>query len=91
MFAVRMILESIDWLNQKVNGILHFDKTPLIHFKLIWSFTSHNKVWDSLGKISARLYPDLSSLFLMILISDEIKFWTQKEGRKYESNKFIMY
>ncbi len=81
--AGRAMSESGDWLTPKVNGLLRFDKPPLIYW-LIGFFYSipKNEVWDSFGTISARLPSALASLFLMLLIGDTIYCWPQKGERK---------
>tara|TARA_Y200000002_G_scaffold324517_1_gene286192 strand:- start:2754 stop:4565 length:1812 start_codon:yes stop_codon:yes gene_type:complete len=81
--AGRAMSESGDWLTPKVNGILRFDKPPLIYWLmgLIYSLPN-NELWDSLGTISARLPSALSSLFMMLFIGDTIYCWPQKGGRK---------
>ncbi len=81
--AGRAMSESGDWLTPKVNGILRFDKPPLIYW-LIGLFYSlpKNEVWDSFGTISARLPSALASLFLMLVIGDTIYCWPQSGEKK---------
>ena len=81
--AGRAMSESGDWLTPKVNGILRFDKPPLIYWLmgLIYSLPK-NEVWDSFGTISARLPSALASLFLMIIIGDTIYCWPQNGEKK---------
>ena len=81
--AGRAMSESGDWLTPKVNGILRFDKPPLIYWLMGFFYSlPKNEVWDSFGTISARLPSALASLFLMIIIGDTIYCWPQK-GEKY--------
>ena len=81
--AGRAMSESGDWLTPKVNGILRFDKPPLLYWfmGLLYSLPK-NELWDNFGTISARLPSALSSLFMMLFIGDTIYCWPQKEGRK---------
>ena len=81
--AGRAMSESGDWLTPKVNGILRFDKPPLIYWLMgLFYSLPKNEVWDNFGTISARLPSALASLFLMLTIGDTIYCWPQKGGRK---------
>ncbi len=81
--AGKAMSESGDWLTPKVNGILRFDKPPLIYWLMgLFYSLPKNEVWDSLGTISARLPSSLASLFLMLMIGDTIYCWPQKGGGK---------
>ena len=81
--AGRAMSESGDWLTPKVNGILRFDKPPLIYWLMgLFYSLPENDVWDSLGSISARLPSALASLFLMIIIGDTIYCWPQNGEKK---------
>ena len=81
--AGRAMSESGDWLTPKVNGILRFDKPPLIYWLMgLFYSLPKNEVWDSFGTISARLPSALASLFLMIIIGDTIYCWPQKGEKK---------
>ena len=87
--AGRAMSESGDWLTPKVNGILRFDKPPLIYWLMGFFYSlPKNEVWDSLGTISARLPSALASLFLMLMIGDTIYCWPQK-GDKKISTPFV--
>ena len=81
--AGRAMSESGDWLTPKVNGILRFDKPPLIYWLMgLFYSLPKNEVWDSFGSISARLPSALASLFLMIIIGDTIYCWPQNGEKK---------
>jgi len=81
--AGKAMSESGDWLTPKVNGILRFDKPPLIYWLMgLFYSLPKNEVWDSFGTISARLPSALASLFLMLMIGDTIYCWPQNGGRK---------
>ncbi len=84
--AGRAMSESGDWLTPKVNGILRFDKPPLIYWLMgLFYSLPKNEVWDSFGTIAARLPSALASLFLMILIGDTIYCWPQKGEKKIDA------
>ena len=75
--------ESGDWLTPKVNGILRFDKPPLIYWIMGFFYSlPGNELWDKFGTLSARLPSALASLFLMLLIGDTIYCWPHKSDRK---------
>ena len=79
----RAMSESGDWLTPKVNGILRFDKPPLIYWLMGFFYSlPNNEVWDTFGTISARLPSALASLCLMIMIGDTIYCWPQKGDKK---------
>ncbi|MDC3170785.1 glycosyltransferase family 39 protein [Prochlorococcus sp. AH-716-E13] len=81
--AGRAMSESGDWLTPKVNGILRFDKPPLIYWIMGFFYSlPNNELWDSFGTISSRLPSALASLFLMLMIGDTIYCWPQKGGGK---------
>jgi len=82
--AARAMSESGDWLTPKVNGILRFDKPPLIYWLMgfFYSFPK-NEIWDSFGTLSARLPSALASLFLMLMIGDTLFCWPQKGDRQF--------
>jgi len=81
--ASRAMSESGDWLTPKVNGILRFDKPPLIYWLMSFFYSlPKNEVWDSLGTVSARLPSALGSLFLMLMIGDTLYCWPQKGDRQ---------
>ena len=71
--AGRAMSESGDWLTPKVNGILRFDKPPFYYWLMAVLYSiPGNEMWDKLGSLSARLPSALSTLFLMIMISDTV-------------------
>ncbi len=81
--AGRAMSESGDWLTPKVNGILRFDKPPLLYWIMgLFYSLPKNEVWDSFGSIAARLPSALASLFLMIIIGDTIYCWPQNGEKK---------
>ena len=81
--AGKAMSESGDWLTPKVNGILRFDKPPLIYWLMgLFYSLPKNELWDSFGTIAARLPSALASLFLMLIIGDTIYCWPQKGVRK---------
>ncbi len=82
--AARAMSESGDWLTPKVNGILRFDKPPLIYWLMGFLYSlPKNEIWDSLGTLSARLPSALGSLFLMMMIADTLFCWPQKGDRQF--------
>ena len=82
--AARAMSESGDWLTPKVNGILRFDKPPLIYWLMGFLYSlPKNEIWDSLGTLSARLRSALGSLFLMLMIGDTLFCWPQKGDRPF--------
>ncbi len=81
--AGRAMSESGDWLTPKVNGMLRFDKPPLIYWLMGFFYSlPKNEIWDSFGTFSARLPSALSSLFLMLMIGDTLFCWPQKGDRQ---------
>ena len=85
--AGRAMSESGDWLTPKVNGILRFDKPPLIYWLMgLFYSLPKNEVWDSFGTISARLPSALASLFLMLVIGDTIYCWPQNGDKKISAS-----
>ncbi len=84
--AARAMSESGDWLTPKVNGILRFDKPPLIYWLMGFFYSlPKNEIWDSLGTLSSRLPSALGSLFLMLMIGDTLLCWPQKGDRQFLS------
>jgi len=82
--AARAMSESGDWLTPKVNGILRFDKPPLIYWLMGFFYSlPKNEIWDSFGTLSARLPSALASLFLMLMIGDTLFCWPQKSDRQF--------
>ncbi len=82
--AARTMSESGDWLTPKVNGILRFDKPPLIYWLMGFFYSlPKNEIWDSFGTLSARLPSALASLFLMLMIGDTLFCWPQKSDRQF--------
>ncbi len=82
--AARAMSESGDWLTPKVNGILRFDKPPLIYWLMGFFYSlPKNEIWDSFGTLSARLPSALGSLFLMLMIGDTLFCWPQKGDRQF--------
>jgi len=82
--AARAMSESGDWLTPKVNGMLRFDKPPLIYWLMGFFYSlPRNEIWDSFGTLSARLPSALGSLFLMLMIGDTLFCWPQKGDRKF--------
>ena len=81
--AGRLMSESGDWLTPKVNGILRFDKPPLIYWLMaIFYSIPGNSTWDYLGSLSARLPSAISSLFLMLMLADTLYCWPQKSNNR---------
>ena len=82
--AARAMSESGDWLTPKVNGMVRFDKPPLIYWLMGFFYSlPKNEIWDSLGTLSARLPSALGSLFLMLMIGDTLFCWPQKGNRQF--------
>ena len=81
--AGRAMSESGDWLTPKVNGILRFDKPPLMYWLMgLFYSLPKNEIWDSFGSISARLPSALASLFLMLIIGDTVYCQLQNGEKK---------
>ena len=82
--AARAMSESGDWITPKVNGMLRFDKPPLIYWLMGFFYSlPKNEIWDSFGTLSARLPSALGSLFLMLMIGDTLFLWPQKSDRQF--------
>ncbi|MBO8221368.1 ArnT family glycosyltransferase [Prochlorococcus marinus] len=82
--AGRAMSKSGDWLTPKVNGILRFDKPPLIYWLMGFFYSlPKNEIWDNLGTISARLPSALGSLLLMLMIGDTLFCWPQRGDRQF--------
>ena len=82
--AARAMSESGDWLTPKVNGMIRFDKPPLIYWLMGFFYSlPKNEIWDSFGTLSARLPSALASLFLMLMIGDTLFCWPQKSDRQF--------
>ncbi len=81
--AARAMSESGDWITPKVNGMLRFDKPPLIYWLMGFFYSlPKNEIWDSFGTLSARLPSALGSLFLMLMIGDTLFLWPQKSDKQ---------
>ncbi len=81
--AGRAMSESGDWLTPKVNGIVRFDKPPLIYWLMGFFYSlPNNNLWDNLGTLSSRLPSALASLSLMVIIGDTLYCWPFKNENK---------
>ena len=81
--SARAMAETGDWLTPRVNGLPRYDKPPLVYWLMGVGYALPGQaIWDPLGTWSARLPSALSSVALMLLLSDTLlRLPQRKEGQ----------
>ena len=81
--SARAMAETGDWLTPRVNGLPRYDKPPLVYWLMGLGYALPGQpIWDPLGTWSARLPSALSSVALMLLLSDTLlRLPQRKEGQ----------
>ncbi len=81
--SARAMAETGDWLTPRVNGLPRYDKPPLVYWLMGLGYALPGQpIWDPLGTWAARLPSALSSVALMLLLSDTLlRLPQRKEGQ----------
>jgi 4-amino-4-deoxy-L-arabinose transferase-like glycosyltransferase len=78
--AARAMAETGDWLTPRVNGLPRYDKPPLVYWLMgLLYLLPAQGLWNPLGTWASGLPSALSSLALMLLLSDTLLRWPLAE------------
>ena len=76
--AARAMAETGDWLTPRVNGLPRYDKPPLVYWLMGLVYLLPGQAqWNPLGTWASCLPSALSSLLLMLLLTDTLLRWPQ--------------